>query len=54
MLGSSPMGKLAYFLIRYSDKPYSTLKSGQHTMDREYYDKVTHEKPDGKRCLSNF
>jgi len=23
-------------------------------MDREYYDKATHEKPDGTKCLSNY
>lgn len=38
----------------YGDKPYSHYKPGQTSLDRNYYDKATHEKPDGKVTLSNF
>lgn len=40
------------FLFR--DKPYSTLKPGQATISRTYYDKVTTEKPNGDGVLKNF
>ena len=30
------------------------MKAGQETLDREYYSKATHEKPDGKVSLQNF
>lgn len=37
-----------------SDKPYSNLKAGQASLDRDYYSKATHEKPDGANVLKNF
>ena len=54
MQGSGLTGKFVCINSCCRDKPYSTLKSGQTTMDREYYDKATQEKPNGQRCLSNF
>jgi len=48
MVVSNLMG---IFLIKinskYSDKPYSNLKPGQITLERDYYAKATTEKPDG-------
>ena len=38
----------------YGDKPYSILKPGQTTLDREYYQDATQEKPDGNTVLKNF
>src|SRR6185437_13350199 len=38
----------------YRDKPYSHLKPGQKSLDRDYYSKATHEKPNGKVCLTNY
>jgi len=38
----------------YGDKPYSSFKPGQATLDRDYYAHATTEKPDGNKCLSNF
>lgn len=38
----------------YGDKPYSSMKAGQFSMEREYYDKATQEKPDGSKCLANY
>lgn len=36
------------------DKPYSHLKPGQKSLDRDYYANATHEQPDGKVALQNF
>lgn len=38
----------------YGDKPYSILKPGQATMDREYYKNATQEKPEGDTVLKNY
>jgi len=38
----------------YGDKPYAILKPGQKTLDREYYNEATQEKPDGQTVLKNF
>lgn len=38
----------------YRDKPYSMLKPGQHTLDREYYKDVTTVKPNGDEVLRNY
>ena len=55
------MGKLILILILlinffhpFSDKPYSHLKPGQPSLDRDYYAKATHEQPNGKACLTNY
>ena len=37
-----------------SDKPYSHLKPGQKSLDRDYYAKATQEQPDGKAVLTNY
>jgi len=37
-----------------SKKPYSSLKPGQHSVERQYYTGVTTDKPDGKKMLSNY
>jgi len=37
-----------------SAKPYSELKPGQTTLERDYYKDATHEKPDGQKCLTNY
>ena len=36
------------------DKPYSHLKPGQESLDRDYYAAATHEKPDGQVAMSNY
>ncbi len=51
---SSLTGTLYFFLIPFSDKPYSHLKPGQKSLDRDYYAKATTEQPDGKVVLQNF
>lgn len=38
----------------YRDKPYSHLKPGQASLDRDYYAKATREQPDGNVVLGNF
>lgn len=43
-----------WLLILNSDKPYSMLKPGQKSISRTYYDKVTHEKPNGDGVLKNY
>ena len=48
------MGKLRPHSDLFSDKPYSALKPGQHTLDREYFKDATQEKPDGQQVLSNY
>jgi hypothetical protein len=49
------MGKrLNPFILHYRDKPYSHLKPGQATMERDFYAKANKEFPDGKVVLSNF
>jgi hypothetical protein len=30
------------------------MKPGQKTMERQYYDKANHEKPEGKTVLNNY
>jgi hypothetical protein len=35
-------------IILCRDKPYSKLKPGQATMERNFYAEATHENPDGK------
>jgi hypothetical protein len=36
------------------DKPFSQLKPGQKTVQRDYYQNVTTEKADGAEVLSNY
>jgi hypothetical protein len=38
----------------YSDKPYTMLKPGQASMERDFYAQATHEAPNGKVALSNY
>jgi len=38
----------------YGDKPYSNLKTGQVSLDRDYYAKANQEVPNGKVALDNF
>ena len=38
----------------YGNTPYSAYKPGQTTLDREYYDKATRDKPDGKGYLGGY
>ena len=47
------MGTLSLIKV-FSDKPYSHLKPGQETLERDYYAKATHEQPNGKVSLQNF
>lgn len=44
---SSPIGIHDHFYNIFSDKPYSNLKPGQTSLERNYYEKATHEKPNG-------
>ena len=48
------MGNLSTLTLLSSDKPYSHLKPGQTSLQRDYYSKATHEQPDGKVALSNY
>ncbi len=41
-------------LFYFSDKPYSKLKPGQESMDRDFFAKANKESPDGKVVLGNF
>jgi hypothetical protein len=50
---TSPTGKLLT-AKSIRDKPYSTLKSGQTSTERNFYAEATHEQPDGKAVLSNY
>ena len=52
-LASGPTGK-TYPFDSQSDKPYSSFKPGQKSIDRDYYAHATTEKPDGEKCLTNF
>ena len=54
MQASSLTGKCASKLTIPSEKPFSSLKVGQESMERTYYEHATHEQPDGTKCLSNF
>lgn len=54
MQASSPTGKFLAGLTLHSEKPFSSLKVGQESMERSYYEHATHEQPDGTKCLSNF
>jgi len=38
----------------YGDKPYSNLKAGQVSLDRDYYANANQEVPSGKVALANF
>lgn len=51
---SSPTGMRSPHLIHYSDKPYSQLKPGQTSTERNFYAEATREVPDGKVVLSNY
>lgn len=37
----------------YGQAPYSFLKPGQMKLDRQYYEKATNERADGKSYLAN-
>jgi hypothetical protein len=50
---SSLMG-IFHYHYHIRDKPYSHLKPGQKSLERDYYSKATHEQPDGKAVLSNY
>ena len=50
----SPTGNLTHQLIQYSDKPYSHLKPGQPSVERDFYANATRESPDGQVVLKNF
>ena len=39
---------------RFSDKPYSIMKPGQASQERNFYAEANHEVPDGKVVLSNY
>jgi|LauGreDrversion4_2_1035121.scaffolds.fasta_scaffold1483439_2 hypothetical protein len=55
MVASDLMGKFRQNpLIKYRDKPYTKLKPGQESMDRDFYAQATHEAPNGKIVLSNY
>ena len=41
-------------MYSFSEKPYSQLKPGQKSLDREYYKNVSTEQADGKVVLSNY
>lgn len=47
------MGNLSK-LTPYRNKPYSHLKPGQKTLERDYYKDATNEKPSGEACLTNY
>lgn len=55
MVATGHMGKFKaiIFIIR-RDKPYTKLKPGQESMERDFYAKATHEAPNGKVVLSNY
>ena len=36
------------------NKPYSSFKPGQTTLERDYYAAATHERANGDRCLTNY
>lgn len=38
----------------YGDKPYSVLKPGQETIQRDYYKNVTNEHPSGQEQMGNY
>lgn len=54
MQALSHTGKYFHNLTAISEKPFSSLKVGQESSERTYYEQATHEQPDGKKCLSNF
>lgn len=55
MVASDHMGKFRVkFFILHRDKPYTKLKPGQESMDRDFYAQATHEAPNGKVALSNY
>ena len=45
---------LYYLIFMCRDKPYSKLKPGQSTLERDYYAKANQEVPDGRVTLKNF
>jgi hypothetical protein len=40
--------------LNFSDKPYSTYKPGQASLERDYFSKATNEQPDGTKNLKNY
>ena len=55
MEASDHMGRFYYQFIHFHrDKPYTKLKPGQESMDRDFYAQATHEAPNGKIVLSNY
>ena len=40
--------------LQCSDKPYSTYKPGQASLERDYFSKATNEQPDGTKNLKNY
>jgi hypothetical protein len=40
--------------MMFSDKPYSCMKPGQKSMDRQYYVEANQEVASGKTMLSNY
>ena len=40
--------------VLYRNKPCSSFKPGQETLDRDYYSKATTEQADGAKCLQNY
>jgi hypothetical protein len=55
MVASDPMGRfLCILFVINRDKPYTKLKPGQESMDRDFYAQATHEAPNGKVVLSNY
>ena len=55
MVASDHMGRfLCFYNVINRDKPYTKLKPGQESMDRDFYAQATHEAPNGKVVLSNY
>ena len=46
------MGKIS--MTSHRQKPYSTLKSGQKQLDRDYYQYSTRNVPDGSGYVTNY
>ena len=40
--------------LNLRDKPYTQLKPGQASMERDYFAQATKESPNGKAVLSNY
>jgi len=43
-----------FYIDFFSDKPYSTYKPGQDSLERDYFSKATNDKPDGEKNLKNY